>query len=170
MHCKNLFDTEKSEFVTVIEKVNTEISNFFSNNFKFVTDMKYIKSKRTIRINGAPEDRYIAKVYRADDIDLETIANEISHATSISYPDLLAAIKALEIHISKHVINGSAVKFGMLGAFIPTIRSKAVRTVDEVDTSVVKRITCRFYPSKAFRESLKSTNLESKDLSKIKYN
>ena len=109
-------------------------------------------------------------LYRADDIDLETIANEISHATSISYPDLLAAIKALEIHISKHVMNGSAVKFGMLGSFIPTIRSKAVRTVDEVDTSVVKRVTCRFYPSKSFRESLKSSNLEFKDLSKIKYN
>ncbi len=132
--------------------------------------MYYIKSKRTIKFNGTPEERYIAKVYRNQDTTLDTIAKEISHATSMSYPDVLLALKAFEIHVSNHVMNGSAVKFGTLGAFIPTIKSKAVRTADEVDDSTIKRVSCRFYPSVAFKKTMKNATLEFKDLSKIKYN
>lgn len=40
--------------------------------------MYYIKSKRTLKINGTPEDRYIAKVYRGTDITQEELCQEIA--------------------------------------------------------------------------------------------
>lgn len=122
-----------------------------------------------MNISGTKEERFVAKIMRNSDTDLDTVAKEISHATSVSYPDVVAALKALEIHVASHVMNGSAVKFGTLGSFIPAIRSKAVKNSDDVDADTVKRITCRFYPSVAFRSQLKSAGLEYKDLTKIKH-
>ena len=111
----------------------------------------------------------MARILRSEDITLDVIAKEISHATSVSYPDVLAALKAFEIHVSNHVMNGSAVKFGTLGAFIPSLHSKAVASLDDVDAQIVKRVTCRFYPSVAFKNTMKGVQLEFKDLNKVKH-
>jgi hypothetical protein len=80
---------------------------------------------------------------------------------------VVAALKAFEIHVSNHVLNGNAVFFGTLGAFIPALRSTGVDSVDEVTAETVKRVTCRFFPSVAFKNTLKGVTLEYKDLSKI---
>ncbi|MGP1515931.1 MAG: hypothetical protein ACTTJH_08275 [Bacteroidales bacterium] len=131
--------------------------------------INFIKTKRAMWIKGTKEDRFVASIYRSADTPLDTIAKEISHATSVSYPDVLAALKALEMHIALHVMNGSAVKFGTLGSFIPALRSKAVTKADDVTAQTVKRITCRFFPSVAFRSQMKSAELELKDLNKVKH-
>ncbi|MGP1514468.1 MAG: hypothetical protein ACTTJH_00725 [Bacteroidales bacterium] len=95
--------------------------------------IQFVKAKRVIKIDGVKEDRYVAKIFRSADTSLDSIAKEISHATSVSYPDVLAALKAFEIRVSNAVMKGSAVKFGTLGAFIPAIRSKAVKKADDVE-------------------------------------
>ena len=123
----------------------------------------YVKQKRTLWVKGEKVERYNARILRSADTPLDTIAQEISHATSVSYPDVLAALKAFEIHVSNHVLNGSAVRFGTLGSFIPTLRTK------EVNADTVRRVTCRFFPSKDFRLKMKTAQLEFKDLDLIKH-
>lgn len=130
--------------------------------------MFYIKSKQKCWVKGVQEEKYFARIFRGANVSLDEIAKEISHATSISYPDVLAALKAFEIHVSNHVLNGNAVFFGpTLGAFIPALRSRGMDSADEVTAETVKRVTCRFLPSVAFKNNLKSATLEFKDLSKI---
>jgi predicted histone-like DNA-binding protein len=130
--------------------------------------MFYIKSKQKCWVKGVQEEKYFARVFRGANVSLDEIAKEISHATSISYPDVLAALKAFEIHVSNHVLNGNAVFFGpTLGAFIPALRSTGMPSADEVTAETVKKVTCRFFPSVAFKNNLKSATLEFKDLSKI---
>jgi predicted histone-like DNA-binding protein len=129
--------------------------------------MWYVKSKRSLWIKGAKEERYMARIFRGSNVTLDVIAKEISHATSVSYPDVVAALKAFEIHVSNHVLQGNAVFFGTLGAFIPKIKSTAVATADEVDAQSIKKVTCRFFPSVSFKNTLKGVTLEYKDLSKI---
>ena len=131
--------------------------------------MYYVKAKKILSFSGEKEERYVARLFRSEYTTLDTIAKEISHATSVSYPDVLAALKAFEIHVSNHVLMGSAVKFGTLGAFIPSIHSKSVKKPEDVDAECVRRITCRFYPSVAFKQTMKSAVLEYKDLSKVKH-
>ena len=131
--------------------------------------INFIKVKRAMWVKGTKEDRYVARIYRSGNVSLYTIAQEISHATTLSYPDVLAALKAFEIHVSTAVLNGCAVKFGMLGSFIPTIHSKAVASLDDVDADTVRRVTCRFYPSVAFRKNMKSAQIEYRDLNKVKH-
>lgn len=130
--------------------------------------MYYVKSKaKKMWIKGVQEDRYYAKIFRGANVSLDEIAQEISHATSVSYPDTLAALKAFEMHVSKHVMNGNAVMFGTLGAFIPKIKAQACLSADDVNAESIKRVTCRFYPSVAFKNTLKGVTLELKDLSKF---
>ncbi|MBP3254001.1 MAG: hypothetical protein IJ250_05485 [Bacteroidales bacterium] len=131
--------------------------------------INFVKAKRSLKIDGTKTDMYVAKIYRAPDTSLDTVAQEISHATTLAYPDVMAALKAFEIHVANHVMEGSAVKFGTLGAFIPAIHSKAVKNSEDVDASIVKRVACRFFPSRNFYRQLKKASLEYKDLSKIKH-
>jgi predicted histone-like DNA-binding protein len=126
--------------------------------------INYVKVKREIHVGANPGTKYLARLWRNEDVSLDTIAQEISDATTVSYPDVLAALKAFEIHVSKYVLNGSAVKFGTLGAFIPTITAKCQLSVDKVTADTIKRTRCRFYPSKDFMKKLAKAQYQLKDL------
>jgi predicted histone-like DNA-binding protein len=131
--------------------------------------VEYVKVKRTVSVGNEPGEKYLARIYRGSDVELEQIANDISEATTISYPDVLACLKAMEIHISKYILSGQSVKFGILGSFIPTIHAKAQATPDFVTANTIKRFTCRFLPSVSFKTkfakcSFREANLEVKGL------
>ncbi|MCQ2326715.1 MAG: hypothetical protein MJZ71_04055 [Bacteroidales bacterium] len=126
--------------------------------------INYVKVKRTITVGDNPGTKYLARLWRNNDISLDTLAKEVSYATTVSYPDVLAVLKAFEIGISNHVMNGSAVKLGMLGAFIPQLNAKAQNTLDDVTADTVKRVSCRFYPGVEFKNILKATPIEERDL------
>lgn len=109
-----------------------------------------------MHIGSAQGTRYVARISRSADTSLDTVAEEISIATSLSYPDVLAALKAFELFVGNHIMSGSAVKFGTLGSFIPKIQSKAEETLDNVSDNSIKRITCRFFPSVTFKNKMKT--------------
>lgn len=127
--------------------------------------VSYVRVKRSITVGHTPGVKYMARLWREADVNLDTIAQEIADASTISYPDVLACLKALEIHISKYVMNGSAVKFGTLGAFVPSIKATAQDTLDKVTVDTIKKTRVRFVPSIKFKSSLKKTQYSLKDLS-----
>jgi predicted histone-like DNA-binding protein len=126
--------------------------------------INYVKVKREIHIGANPGTKYLARLWRNEDVSLDTIAKEISDATTVSYPDVLAALKAFEISVSKYILNGSAVKFGVLGSFIPCFHAKCQATADLVTADTIKRVGCRFYPSTHFMKDLAKAQFELKDL------
>jgi predicted histone-like DNA-binding protein len=126
--------------------------------------INYVRVRRRIAVGQTPGVKFLARCFRSHDVTMDTIAKEISNATTVSYPDVLACLKALEIAVSAHVLNGSAVKFNYLGHFIPSIQAKACDTLEEVDISTIKRAKCRFYPSVAFMKDLAKTQFVLKDL------
>lgn len=124
----------------------------------------YVRVRRRISVGSNPGMKYLARCFRSHDVSMDTIAKEISNSTTVSYPDVLACLKALEIAVSAHVLNGSAVKFNYLGHFIPSIQAKACDNLAQVDVSTIKRARCRFYPSPAFMKDLTKTQFVLKDL------
>ena len=126
--------------------------------------INYVKVKRTITTGDNPGTKYLARLWRNEDISLDAIAKEVSNATTVSYPDMLAVLKALEISISNHIMNGSAVKFGMLGAFMPQIKAKAQNTLEDVTTETIKRVSCRFFPGPEFKKELKTVQVAEREL------
>lgn len=136
-----------------------------TNNLKKTTTMiSFVKIKRNIAVGHTPGVKYMAHLWREADVNLDTIAQEIADATTVSYPDVLACLKAMEIHVSKYVLNGSAVKFGTLGSFIPSIKATCQDTLEKVTADTIKKTRCRFYPSPAFMRKLQKAQFAYKDL------
>ena len=126
--------------------------------------IKYVKVKRFIGVGEFPGDKYLARILRSNDVSMDQLCEEISESTTVSYPDVLACLKALEITVSRHIMNGSAVKFAYLGSFIPAIKATAMLELDDVDASTIKTVRCRFNPTPEFKRSLAKTKLSEADL------
>lgn len=126
--------------------------------------INYVKVKRNITVGTNAGEKFLARIYRSQDVELEQIASDIADSTTVSEADVVATLKALEKHIVKYVQNGSAVKLGVLGSFIPSITAKAQESADLVDNTTIKRISCRFYPSVKFKYELSKASLSEKDL------
>jgi predicted histone-like DNA-binding protein len=126
--------------------------------------IEYVKVKRNILLGNNPGERYVARLFRGQDMDLDMIAESISNSTTISYADVLATLKALETEISKAVLNGSAVKLGFLGSFIPSIKAMSQEEAEKVDANTITRFSCRFYPSTKFKHTLKTVKFQEANL------
>ena len=126
--------------------------------------IEYVKVKRNILLGDNPGERYVARLFRGQDMDLDMIAESISNSTTLSYADVLAVLKSLELEISRNVLNGSAVKLGYLGSFIPSIKAKSQLEVDKVDANTITRFSCRFYPSTKFKHTLKTVKFQEANL------
>lgn len=126
--------------------------------------VNYVKVKRDIHVGQNPGERYVARLVRNQDIDLDSIAESISNSTTISYADVIATLKALEIEISKAILNGSAVKLNYLGSFIPQLNAKSQLDIDTCDASSITRYSCRFYPSTKFKHNLKQAKFGEKNM------
>ena len=126
--------------------------------------IEYVKVKRNILLGNNPGERYVARLFRGQDMDLDMVAESISNSTTISYADVLATLKALETEISKAVLNGSAVKLGFLGSFIPSIKAMSQEEAEKVDANTIIRFSCRFYPSTKFKHTLKTVKFQEANL------
>ncbi len=131
--------------------------------------IKFVKVQRNIQVGADPGIKFMARLFRGNDVGMDQLCQEISESTTVSYPDVLACLKALEITVSRHVMNGSAIKLGYLGSFIPSLKVKAQGTLNLVDASTIKYARCRFNASPEFKRSLAKTgfaeaNLEIKGL------
>ena len=126
--------------------------------------VNYVKVKRDIHTGNNPGERYLARLVRNQDIDLDSIAESISNSTTISYADVIATLKALEIEISKAILNGSAVKLNYLGSFIPQMNAKSQLDIDTCDASSITRYSCRFFPSTKFKHNLKQAKFSEKNM------
>ena len=127
--------------------------------------MYYVKSKvRKIWIKGEQQDRCYAKLFRGETVTLNALAKEISHSTSLSEPDVLAALKAFQIHVQAHIIEGQGVAMGDLGYIFPRIKSQAVESQDLITAETIQKISARYYPSVKFKNALKSTTFEERTL------
>ncbi len=116
--------------------------------------IRYVRVFKKVNVGAAPGMKYLARLFRGNDVTIDQLCQEITESTTLSYPDVLACLKAFEINIAKHIQNGSAIKLGILGAFVPKIKATAKETLEEVDASTIKSATCRFYPSVEFKRNL----------------
>lgn len=126
--------------------------------------IKYVKVQRNIQVGADPGIKFLARLFRSNDVSINQLCDEISESTTVSYPDVLACLKALEITVSRHILNGSAVKLGYLGSFIPSIKVKVQDTLAMVDASTIQSARCRFYPSPIFKNQLAKTSFSEANL------
>lgn len=126
--------------------------------------IKFVKVQRNLQVGSNPGIFFLARLFRSNDVSMDQLCQEITESTTINYADVLATLKSLEVNISRHITNGSAVKLGYLGSFIPSLKVKAQATLTDVDASTIKSARCRFNASPEFKRSLAKTSFSEANL------
>ena len=96
----------------------------------------------------------------------KNIAEEIAAATTITYPDVLAVIKALEEKIRNEIIKGNGVQLDILGSFYPTLESKGAEDTAHFTHNLIKNVRIRFRPSTQLLQDVRSQARYEKALTK----
>ena len=71
--------------------------------------------------------------------------------------------------ITNQVLTGKNVKFYDIGIFSPRIKSKAVTSLDDLDSDAIKDVKVGYLPSMEIRKALKKAKFKFLDLNKIKH-
>ena len=123
-----------------------------------------IKSKKNPIDNSV---KYYAQAAPTSPLNFSTIAKNISDRCTVTEPDVLAVLNALQTEIIKAMQNGQSVRLGQIGSFRPTLSSKGLANKDDVSGDLIKAVRARFTAGSQLRAALQLTNA---DVKFVKYN
>ncbi len=106
--------------------------------------------------------RYYIQAAPTVPVDFTTIAKNISSRCTVTEPDVLAVLNALQTEVIRAVQNGQSVRLGQLGSFRATICSSGVENKNEASVLLVKSVRARFTPGSQLRSALQLTNADMK--------
>lgn len=123
----------------------------------------YVKVKRTISVGDTPGEKYLARMVREQSVDLDLVAEQIAGASTMSKADVMGVLQQLQVQMSYHLLRGATVKLGLLGTFSPSLRAKAVATVDDVTVSSIKGLYIIYRPSTWLEKEVKGVSFRLVD-------
>lgn len=107
------------------------------------------------RINPRDKEaapKYYGKVQSSGTISFDTLAEDISYATSLTDGDVSNVLRALVKQIKKHLADGKIVNLDGLGTFQFQMSSKGAETEKDYSSSLIKKVSIRFRPGRLIRE------------------
>lgn len=117
--------------------------------------VRYVKVKRTINVGNNPGERYLARIFREQQVDLDTISEQIAGSSSMSKGDVMAVLQQLQEQMSFHLLRGASVNLGLLGTFTPAISASSVSSADLVTSDTIRRFYVNFNPSTWLKSKFK---------------
>lgn len=91
-------------------------------------------------------------------VDLETIAREIAAQNTLTPTDVTAVLVSLQEFIVRHMRNGESVRFGFLGSFRPTLKTKGVEEREQFRVHHITQVRTRFSPGSYLRFEMSPKN------------
>lgn len=107
---------------------------------------------------GTQDFKYYGVVVLGEPVGIRAIVKEIEEKCTLTQPDILAVLSALESAIAAKLRNGQAVRFGTLGSFRPTISSNGATSAAAWAVNMVKRVRAVFTPSAQLKRDLSLKN------------
>lgn len=107
---------------------------------------------------GTQDFKYYGTVVLGEPIGLRAIVKEIEEKCTLTQPDIVAVLYALESAVAAKLRNGQAVRFGTLGSFRPTITSNGAPNAAAWAPSMIKRVRAVFTPSGQLKRDLAVKN------------
>lgn len=120
--------------------------------------MKYQVERRYDAIND--RDVYIPQPAPGEYKNTREISEVINECCTVSPPDVVAVVLALEMMVARELGRGNSVRLGMLGSFSVTMQAKASERAEDVQASDVTRVGVRFCPSRELKQLLNSARIE----------
>ena len=100
--------------------------------------------------------RYYASMRSSGEIDVRLLAREIAQITTVSLPDVIAALESLVMVIPHHIEEGKIIRLGELGSLRLTLRSEGSATEEEVSAANIKAAKYIFTPGQDLQKTLKT--------------
>ncbi|SFC53939.1 DNA-binding protein, histone-like, putative [Parapedobacter composti] len=108
---------------------------------------------------AAPK-KFYARPVHAGIISLESMAEDISHASSLTESDVYAVLQSLVREIPRNISRGYIVRLGNLGAFRLSSNSVGSDTPEEVTAGNIFRKRLLFHPGKHVRTVMDNLTFE----------
>ncbi len=126
--------------------------------------------KQKIVINSVATERYVARLKKGNEIDIDQVARLIGQRSTMSIGDVLGVVAELEEVVVTMVTAGHTVSLGRLGKFVPIINAESQDSPDLVRSDTIRRFKCIFKPSKYLKDKFKEVKyrLVSKEVRKTK--
>ena len=118
-----------------------------------------IKLKKIQRPNPqSPTDphKFYVTSENGGEITLDEISQLISEKCTLTETDVLAALNALMLEMTKHLMDGKIVRFGTFGSFQLALSSSGVSTEVETSRLQVTKARVRFRPGRRIADSLRN--------------
>jgi predicted histone-like DNA-binding protein len=100
--------------------------------------------------------KYYAIAKAAGEIDMRSLANQISKETTLGTPDVMAVLEALLQDIPTHLADGKIVRLGAFGSYRLTLSGDGAENLEEYHSSMIKKTNLHFRPGKVFSDVLKN--------------
>lgn len=111
---------------------------------------------------GMPESEvnYHAQAQARAETTLEEMATQIEERCTVTYPDAVAVLTALEDRVIEALRNGEIVQLGKLGNLQVSMGSTPCDKKEDFNESMLRRPRIVFRPGKALRDTAKKARFE----------
>ena len=126
-----------------------------------ITEMKNPSDK------GA-EPKFYAKMQASGVVDLDSMAEEISYATTLTDGDVLNVLRALIKQMKKNLMAGKIVRLEKFGTFQFQICSEGAETEKQFTSTNITKVNIQFRPGALVSEAQNLKSLNFKKVAKLK--
>ena|SRR5262245_12161011 len=106
--------------------------------------------------------KYYPSIQSTGRVTLRQLANEASDISTLSTPDMMAAIEAFLQLIPAHLAQGEVVELGDFGNFWLRFSAEGAETAAQVRGKQITTLIPRFMPGKEFKRALRTVKFEKR--------
>lgn len=116
------------------------------------------KEKRTLNYREDKKEVFVVTADRNGVIDTEKMAKEIAVDTGARPAQVKMILETLTDRMVAWLEEGHGVRFGKLGSFLPSIRSKSADNAEDAEVTKVRVV---FYPNRELARRVAAININT---------
>lgn len=122
--------------------------------------VKYSVSARKNPMSPESPKKFYGQAQAGGETSIELMAKRISTLCTVTRPDILAVLAALQITVIDALENGEIARLGDLGCLQVSISGYGAVADDDYSAELIKKAKINYRPSKALNSILKTLSFE----------
>ncbi len=131
--------------------------------------VSFMRTKRNIPVGFEPGEKYLAKIIYGKTVSLEKLSEYVAEASAMTEGDIYNVLVQSQNVMIRLLTDGVPVDMGRFGRFYPKFKAQAMPNYDDVTSDTISKFSVRFLPSVYFRNKLKDTKFEFREVQPKSY-
>ncbi|MCM1320691.1 MAG: HU family DNA-binding protein [Bacteroides sp.] len=124
--------------------------------------MMYSVKQRQNPLNREDDSQYYATAEYGEEIDIETLAKEISKSCTLTPADVVAVIESFLDKMPQYLKNSNRIRLNKFGIFKLSFSSTGHKDKDDVSSADIKNLRVLFTPSVQLKKELSDVTYSRK--------